>query len=150
MLVDLTTTTEETLEACTRARETHAIPLVISRISDVELIPQLQSLGVKVVQPALATAMALEGALKYPTFFDLLLDQDRENIDVSEVTVRNPQLSGTPLRKLRLPGDVLILSMQRDEGIIVPYGDTVLQIGDRIGLIGSPGDLARAISLLRG
>jgi Kef-type K+ transport system membrane component KefB/Trk K+ transport system NAD-binding subunit len=150
VLIDLTTTPEETLEACMLSRETYAIPLVISRISDVELIPQLQSLGVKIVQPALATAMALEGALKFPTIFDLLLDQDRDNIDVSEVSLRNIRLSGTPLRKLRLPGDVLILSMQRDESVIVPHGDTVLQIGDRIGLIGSPGALSRAITLLRG
>jgi Kef-type K+ transport system membrane component KefB/Trk K+ transport system NAD-binding subunit len=150
VLIDLTTTPEETLEACTLSRESYAIPLVISRISDVELIPQLQSLGVKVVQPALATAMALEGALKFPTIFDLLLDQDRDNIDVSEVSLRNIRLSGTPLRQLRLPGDVLILSMQRDESVIVPHGDTVLQIGDRIGLIGSPGALSRAIALLRG
>ena len=150
VLIDLTTTPEETLEACTLSRESYAIPLVISRISDVELIPQLQSLGVKVVQPALATAMALEGALKFPTIFDLLLDQDRDNIDVSEVSLRNIRLSGTPLRQLRLPGDVLILSMQRDESVIVPHGDTVLQIGDRIGLIGSPGALSQAIALLRG
>jgi Trk K+ transport system NAD-binding subunit len=150
VLIDLTTTAEETLEASSLSRKTHAIPLVISRISDVELIPQLQSLGVKVVQPALATAMALEGALKFPTIFDLLLDQDRENIDVSEVSLRNIRLSGTPLRQLRLPGDVLILSLQRDESVIVPHGDTVLQMGDRIGLIGSPGALSRAIALLRG
>jgi Kef-type K+ transport system membrane component KefB len=150
VLIDLTTTPEETLEISTLSRETHTIPLVISRISDVELIPQLQSLGIKVVQPALATAMALEGALKFPTIFDLLLDQDRDNIDVSEVSLRNTRLSDTPLRQLRLPGDVLILSLQRDESVIVPHGDIVLQIGDRIGLIGSPGALSRAIAFLQG
>jgi CPA2 family monovalent cation:H+ antiporter-2 len=150
VLIDLTTTPEETLEVCKLAREIHSIPLVISRVSDVELIPQLQVMGIKVVQPALATAMALEGALKFPTIFDLLLDQDPENIEFSEVSLGNSQLAGTPLRQLRLPGDVLILSMQRDTSVIVPHGDTVLQIDDRIGLIGSPGALAQALALLRG
>ncbi len=150
VLVDLTTTPEETMEVSTLARHTHGIPLVVSRISDVELIPRLQSMGVKVVQPALATAMALEGALRFPTIFDLLLDQDQDNIDVSEVTLRNERLSGTALRQLRLPGDVLILSMQRDESVIIPDGDTILHLGDRIGLIGSPGPMSQAIGLLRG
>ncbi len=150
VLVDLTTTPEETMEVSTLARHTHGIPLVVSRISDVELIPRLQSMGVKVVQPALATAMALEGALRFPTIFDLLLDQDQDNIDVSEVTLRNQRLSGTALRQLRLPGDVLILSMQRDESVIIPDGDTILHLGDRIGLIGSPGPMSQAIGLLRG
>jgi Trk K+ transport system NAD-binding subunit len=149
VLVDLTTTQEETIEASTLSREVHGIPLVISRVSDVELIPRLQSMGVKVVQPALATAMALEGALKFPTIFDLLLDQDRENIDVSEVVLGNSTLAGMPLRQLRLPGDVLVLSIQRDESVIVPHGDNILQIGDRIGLIGSPRALEQAVSLLR-
>ena len=138
------------MAVCTLARHTHGIPLVVSRISDVELIPRLQSMGVKVVQPALATAMALEGALRFPTIFDLLLDQDQDNIDVSEVTLRNQRLSGTALRQLRFPGDVLILSMQRDESVIIPDGDTILHLGDRIGLIGSPGPMSRAIGLLRG
>ncbi len=40
--------------------------------------------------------------------------------------------------------------MQRDESVMVPHGDSVLQLGDRIGLIGSPGALARAIAFLRG
>lgn len=150
VLVDLTTTPEETMEVSTLARQTHGIPLVVSRISDVELIPRLQSMGVKVVQPALATAMALEGALRFPIVFDLLLDQDQDNIDVSEVTLRNQRLSGTALRQLRLPGDVLILSMQRDESVIIPDGDTILHLGDRIGLIGSPGPMSQAIGLLRG
>jgi Kef-type K+ transport system membrane component KefB/Trk K+ transport system NAD-binding subunit len=150
VLIDLTITPEETLEVSTLARETHSIPLVISRISDVELIPRLQAMGIRVVQPALAIAMALEGALKFPTIFDLLMDQDPEKIDFSEVPLGNARLAGTPLRQLRLPGDVLILSLQRDQSMIVPHGDTVLQIGDRIGLIGSPGALAQALSLLRG
>jgi trk system potassium uptake protein TrkA len=148
VLFDLTSTAAETLEVSTLAREQHAIPLVISRISDVELIPTLQEMGVKVVQPALATAMALEGALRFPTIFDLLLSEERENIDVSEVVLGNSRLSGTSLGRLRLPGDTLILSIQRDESVIVPNGDTVLQLGDRIGLIGSPDSLSEAISLL--
>ena len=149
VLIDLTSTPQETVEVSRLSREVHAIPLVISRVSDVELIPQLQSMGIKVVQPALATAMALEGALRYPTIFDLLLDQDRDNINVSEVSLGNTKLAGVPLRQIRLPGDALILSMQRDESVIVPHGDTILKIGDRIGLIGSPRALAQAGALLR-
>lgn len=41
--------------------------LVVSRISDVELIPILGEMGVKVVQPELVAPMALEGTIRYPT-----------------------------------------------------------------------------------
>ncbi len=149
-LVDLTTTVEETIEVCDMAVEGFHIPLVISRISDVELIPRLQARGVKIVQPALAIAMALEGALHYPSVFDLLIQQTSEDIDVSEVRVRNTRLAGSPLRRIRLPGDALILSLQRDGSVMVPHGDTRLELEDVVGLIGSPTSLEQARSMLNG
>ncbi|MGD2161934.1 MAG: cation:proton antiporter [Anaerolineales bacterium] len=137
VVVDLTSTTSETMEVCKLARQEFEIPLVISRIADVELIPRLQQMGVKIVQPALATAMALEGALRYPSVFDLLAHQTEAHIEVSEVVIGNQEVIDTPLRQLRLPGDTLLLSIHRDESVVVPDQDSTLRIGDRVGLIGS-------------
>jgi len=148
VLIDLTSSSAETLEVCTLARQTFDIPLVISRISDVELIPQLQNLGVKIVQPALATAMALEGAIRFPLAFDILL-HDTADVEVGEVYCSNSRLAGIPMRKIRLPGNALILSIQHEESVSVPHSDTVLQLGDRIGLIGSPDSVEQAIALLQ-
>jgi Trk K+ transport system NAD-binding subunit len=141
VLVDLTSTTTETIEVCRLAREEFEIPLIISRIADVELIPKLQQMGVKIVQPALATAMALEGALRYPSVFDLLAHQTDTQIEVSEVVIRNQDVVDTPLRRLRLPGDTLLLSIHRGQSVVVPDQDSTLHIGDRVGLIGSPSAL---------
>jgi Kef-type K+ transport system membrane component KefB/Trk K+ transport system NAD-binding subunit len=144
VLVDLTSTTTDTMEVCKLARQEFEIPLVISRIADVELIPQLQQIGVKVVQPALATAMALEGALRYPSVFDLLAHQTEAHIEVSEVVIGNQEVVDIPLRQLRLPGDTLLLSIHRDQSVVVPDQDSSLRLGDRVGLIGSPSSLSDA------
>jgi len=149
-LVDLTTSVEETLKVCDLAVDRFRIPLVISRISEVELIPRLHARGVKVVQPALAIAMALEGALRYPSVFDLLTQDTSDDIDVTEVRVRSKILAGSPLRRIRLPGNALILSLQRDSTVIVPHGDTRLELDDLIGLIGSSAALERARAMLSG
>lgn len=149
VLIDLTSTTGETMEVCKLARREFEIPLVISRIADVELIPQLQGIGVKVVQPALATAMALEGALRYPSVFDLLSHQTEAHIEVSEVVIGNREAVDTPLRRLRLPGDTLLLSIHRDESVVVPDQDSTLRLGDRVGLIGSRTALDDAERYLR-
>jgi Kef-type K+ transport system membrane component KefB/Trk K+ transport system NAD-binding subunit len=149
ILVDLTISPEDTMIVCELARTQFNIPIVVSRIGEVELIPRLRDLGVKVVQPALATAMALEGALRYPTAFDVLFQQ-AEDVRVNEVGFRNRRLEGMPLREVRLPGNALILSIRRDGTIMVPQSDMVLKEGDRIGLIGSPESLELAIALLRG
>jgi Trk K+ transport system NAD-binding subunit len=146
-LIDLTSTPEETLTVCYLAREQFDMPVVVSRIGEVDLFPELQRLGVRVVQPTIATAMALEGALRYPTAFDVLGHQT-ENVDVIEVDLRNRELFDTPLRKIRMPGNALILSLSRDDSVTVPDGDTVLRMGDRLGLIGSPDSLKLALVLL--
>lgn len=146
-LVDLTSTHQETLEVCRLARQRFHIPLVVSRISDVTLLPDLHALGVKVVQPALATAMALEGAIRYPTAFTVLT-HTAEDVEVGEGVVRNLLLVGRALKEVRLPGDVLIISLQRDGNVTVPHGETVLQRGDRLGLLGSPEAVDLALALL--
>jgi Kef-type K+ transport system membrane component KefB len=149
VLLDLTADSEETLEVCQLGREKYAIPLVVSRINDVELIPALQEIGIKVVQPELAIAMALEGAFRYPTAFDVLVHQT-DNIEVTEVIVMNPQFTRKSLGEIRLPGDALILSLERDSTVMIPQGDTVLRLHDRLGLIGSPESVDEAAAMLKG
>jgi Trk K+ transport system NAD-binding subunit len=109
----------------------------------------LKEMGIKVVQPELATAMALEGAIRYPSAFDVLVHQT-EDIDVTEVAVTNPRCIGSRLAEIRLPGDVLILSLLRDGTVMVPHVETVLQHHDRVGLIGSPVCVEEAVALLKG
>jgi Trk K+ transport system NAD-binding subunit len=92
--------------------------------------------------------MALEGALHYPSVFDLLIQHTSDDIDVTEVRVRNTRLAGSALRRIRLPGDALVLSLQRDGSVMVPHGDTRLELDDIVGLIGSPTSLDQARSLL--
>ncbi len=49
------------------------------------------------------------------------------------------------LREISLPHDVLIALISRDENILIPKGDTFLQNGDRITIIGNP----KSINVLR-
>jgi trk system potassium uptake protein TrkA len=125
------------------ARECYQVPMVIARVNDTSLIPALKTLGVRVVQPALATAMSLEGALRYPTAFDMLGDAI-PNVEIVETALRNAALVNTPLWRLRMPGNALILSIKRNEAVLIPHGDTRLQAGDQIALIGRPDAVAEA------
>lgn len=149
VLLDLTAGSEETMEICRLGKERFDIPLVVTRISDVELIPQLQEKGIMIVQPELATAMALEGAIRYPTAFNVLVHHI-DDIDVTEIVVMNRRLAGSRLGEVRMPGDVLILSLQRDGTVVVPHGSTILQLHDRLGLIGSGRSIEEAVALLKG
>ena len=72
-----------------------------------------------------------------------------EDIDVTEIRITNFRCNGTRLAELGLPGNVIVLSLQRDGAIMIHHGDTVLQIQDRVGLIGLPDSIEEASRLLK-
>jgi Trk K+ transport system NAD-binding subunit len=129
------------------ASERFSIPHLIAQANDAGIAAQLASAGVRVVQPQLATALALEGALHFPAAFDILSDHD-DGVEIREIALNNPKLEGQPLRRVRLPGDALILGLRRNREVLVPNGNTKLQQGDLLMLIGHQDSLQHALGLL--
>ncbi len=135
------------LDVCRLARDTFDIPHVIALASDPVIAERLSELGVRVVQPQLATALAIEGALHFPATFDMLGDRT-DNVTVREAVLSNRLLDGHTLRRIRLPGGALVLGMRRQGEVLVPRGDTVAYLGDILMLVGDPEGLQRAIKWL--
>jgi len=48
-----------------------------------------------------------------------------------------PAKTSISLRELTLPGDVLILALRRQGEVLVPNGDTRIEQGDNLSLVGS-------------
>jgi Kef-type K+ transport system membrane component KefB len=71
-----------------------------------------------------------------PSLYDLLTrtESDRE---VCEITVWNREYLNKPLRDLDLPGDLVIMAVRKEEELIVPRGDTKLNVGDMLTVLGS-------------
>ncbi|TFG38315.1 MAG: hypothetical protein E4H39_00585 [Syntrophobacterales bacterium] len=138
---------EANIRVCTMAKERFGIPVIVSRADDHATMEKMQSLGVRVIQPALATVIALEGALMYPAAFDVLSSHG-DNVEIGETILRSPSHSGQALKKLRLPGNALIIGIRREGEVIVPHGDTVIRQGDVIMLVGSPDAIKESRILL--
>ncbi len=146
-LVAVPTVSDILVDVCRLAREQFGIPQIVARVEDNQLIQKLQPLEARVIQPPFAIALALEGALLYPATYDMLLDQS-DNVELLDVQVGNPTMSAMSLRRLRLPGNVLIMGIRRQGEVIVPHGDTTLQIGDVLMLVGNPEDLKDTQTLI--
>ena len=137
---------EANIKICQMAAERFAIPVIVSRADDHAVLERMKALGVRAVQPALATAMALEGALRFPATFDILAEHG-EDVEIGEARVRNLRVAGRPLRQVRLPGNALVMGIRRKGEVIVPHGDTAFRLGDVVMLIGSPPDIREAQTL---
>jgi Kef-type K+ transport system membrane component KefB/Trk K+ transport system NAD-binding subunit len=137
---------EANIKICHMAAERFAIPVIVSRADDHAVLERMRALGVRAVQPALATAMALEGALRFPTTFDMLAEQG-DDVEIGEARVRNLRVAGRLLRQVRLPGNALVIGIRRKGEVIVPHGDTAFRLGDVVMLIGSPSDIRETQTL---
>ncbi len=60
----------------------------------------------------------------------------REQAEIIEAeALETTDLVGKPLADLKLPNGTLVLSLKRGDEIIVPWGDTVIEPGDRVLLL---------------
>lgn len=143
------TNAPDIVEVCQMAQERFHIPTIVARADTPEHVRQLQHLNIQVVQPAMATALALEGAMRFPAAFNMLMEKS-DDVDLLDIPLHNPFLEGTSLRRLRLPGNVLVLGIRRQGEVVVPHGDTVLQHGDLLMLVGNPAALTEAHNWLDG
>lgn len=148
-LIAISDKPEVVLKACQLAKNQFAIPDVIALADEPKAARQLEELGVRVVRPAMATALALEGALHFPAAFEMLMDLSY-GVELIDAVLLNRSLLGLPLRKLRLPGDVLVLGVKRAGEALIPHGDTVLQKGDVLMLVGTIEALHEAKRLIQG
>ena len=87
--------------------------------------------------PATDRAAMLVLLARNPAMLSLLSRADADK-DLGEVVLGNQSLEGRALRDLGLPGDVLLVSVQRDGELLVPRGNTRLELGDRLTVVGSP------------
>ena len=97
---------------------------------------------VKILEPMSAIVNMLEHTVRSPVGMELLLSEG-EKTDTIDVTVKNPDLVGAQIRDLKLPHDVIILSLRRRNNTVLPHGYTRLRKGDILTVLGKPESLNR-------
>jgi Trk K+ transport system NAD-binding subunit len=66
-----------------------------------------------------------------------LLTRTDDDKQVCEIVVNNPDYLDKPLRALDLPANLHILAVRRDQELVIPRGDTILNAGDHLTLMGT-------------
>ncbi|NQV78426.1 MAG: cation:proton antiporter [Lutibacter sp.] len=109
---------------------------VIVRLNERANFEKFHKLGALIIEPATAMVSLLDHFVRSPSATSLLLGMD-EGQDTMDIEVRNIDKHGKRLRDLRLPSDVLVLSVKRKGQLIVSHGYTRLRLGDIITMVGS-------------
>ena len=113
---------------------------VIVRLNNRDNFEKFHKLGALIIEPATAMVSLLDHFVRSPNAASLLLGMD-EGQDSMDVEIRNEDIHGMRLRDLRLPSDVLVLSIRRKGQLLVSHGYTRMRLGDTITLVGAESSL---------
>jgi Trk K+ transport system NAD-binding subunit/Kef-type K+ transport system membrane component KefB len=140
---------EENFAVCETAYEHFGTKHLIVRLHEREFYKKFQKIGVMVMDPNTAMVSLLEHFIRAPIATSLLLGME-ESQDSIDIELRNSDFHGLVLRDLRLPADVIILSVTRGDHPIISHGYTRLRLGDIVTLVGSNESLDKVRLNLQG
>ena len=134
--VVLMLTDEENLVLCNLIYENIGTNDVIVRLNHRYNFNKFHDLGALIVDPSTAIVSLLDHFVRSPQAASLLLGME-EGQDTLDIQVLNPDIQGLLIRNLRLPSDVIILSVKRRGNLIISHGYTRLRAGDTLTMVGS-------------
>ena len=126
----------ENREICEIVYEHCGTRALIVRLNEQSNVEEFRKLGALIVEPSTSIVNLLFHFAQSPVATSILLglEEHKETIDVEVV---NPNIKGLALRDLRLPSDVLVLSVKRGGNTVISHGYTRLRIGDVVTIVGS-------------
>lgn len=139
--VVLMLTDEENLVLCNLIYEHIGTHEIIVRLNHRYNFNKFHDLGALIVDPSTAIVSLLDHFVRSPQAASLLLGM-QDDQDTSDIQVLNRDIQGMLIRNLRLPADVIILSVKRRGNLIISHGYTRLRAGDTLTMVGSKKSLA--------
>jgi len=127
---------EENFQICELIYEKIGTKEIVVRLSNREYFNRFHELGALVVEPSTAMVGLLDHFVRAPVATSLLLGME-EKQDSEDFEVLDKSLHGVAIRNLRLPNDILILSVTRKGHMIVTHGYTRLRKKDIVTAVGS-------------
>lgn len=109
---------------------------IVVRLNHHYNFEKFHKLNCLIVDPSTAIVSLMDHFVRSPQAASLLLGME-ENQDSMDVEVMNPDLRGLALRDLRLPADIIILTVKRGGHLLITHGYTRLRIGDVLTMVGS-------------
>jgi Trk K+ transport system NAD-binding subunit/Kef-type K+ transport system membrane component KefB len=126
---------DESYQVCELFYEHYGIETMVVRLRDRANLHRFHELGALVVEPQTAVVSLLEHLVRSPSGTSILLGMDEEQ-DMVDVEVRDPTLHGMALRDLRLPLDVLVLTIHRNGHTLLSRGHVQFELGDKVTMVG--------------
>lgn len=131
---------EINLEICKLSHSTYGNKNLIVRINDYLSADSFSDQNIKLIHPSDAIISLIDQYVRSPLGTSLFLGKEKDK-EVRDIRLVNEKISGSLLRDMKLPRDVLMLSIKRNDEIILSHGYTRLLKEDIITFLGSRNSL---------
>ena len=127
-------------EICKLSHSTYGNKNLIVRINEYLNADLFSEFNIKLIHPSDAIINLIDQYVRSPLGTSIFLGKEKDK-EVRDIRLLNEKISGSLLRDLKLPRDVLMLSVKRNEEIILSHGYTRLLKEDIITFLGSRNSL---------
>ncbi len=110
--------------------------IVVRASGDRYYAKKFKDLEALVVDPNSAMVNLMDHFVRSPNATSILLGMETDQ-DAVDVEIRDASIQGLALRDIRLPSDILILSISRNDQMMITHGYTRLRVGDVVTILGS-------------
>ncbi|NTV89167.1 MAG: TrkA family potassium uptake protein [Clostridiales bacterium] len=133
VFIAVTGSDEENLIACQLAKRKFEIKRTIARVNNPKNIEVFEKLGVDIaVSSTSIIADLIEQEVDY-SGLKTLMKLKNGKIVLSEILIqKDSKVRNKQLKDIDIPGDCILVSVIRDEEVIIPNGFTTLQEGDYV------------------
>ncbi len=109
---------------------------IITRACKLPCVEKLQLLGIEAVDVHRVVAIALENLILRPTTYHELVESF-ENYNLEEITVTNNKITDKQIKEIAFDTNAILIMVKRKENLFIPHGNTYLQTGDTLHVLGT-------------
>lgn len=135
---------QNNLVACQLAKDYFGVKQTIARVKNPKNIRVFEKLGVDSVISSTARIAGIINQELDWTDINKLFKERSSDVRIRRVTVeQGSQFEGKSLAELGLPGGMILVSVLRENEVIIPGGDTRLHGDDGVIIMGMEADIAQ-------
>jgi len=120
--------------------------MLVARVNDPNNMPLFSEMGIRSMSPVISAAIILENMVGRHDLFTMC--EVGTQGDIIEIEVSNQKVIGKALKEVDLPKDSLIVLVRRGDQSIIAHGNTVIEKGDHVTIIGHTGAASEAANIV--
>lgn len=141
---------EDNLVSCQLAKLNFSVKKVVARVNSPKNERVFHNLGIEAISSTTVIGRLIEEEMTVSDVIKLyLLQKGQLALVETEIPQDNGRDSSIIVSELKLPEDIVLVSIMRDDHVIIPRGNTTIQPGDRILAVTLSGKEEELLHLLR-